>query len=68
MCKGQAPDGTKVCTDRERCQRFVDTPVKQQNFQEYYKAGEMCQHYVGLDGSWNEKRMDVIGGNGNVGY
>lgn len=68
MCKGEAPDGSFACSDRERCKRFMSTPDNNQTYKEFYKAGDNCNFYIGLGGEWNEQRMDVIGGNGNVGY
>lgn len=68
MCRGQAPNGKEKCGDRERCKRFKSTPDANQDYREYYRAGVMCQHYVGLGGEWNESRTDDIGKNGNVGY
>jgi hypothetical protein len=43
------------CNDKER-------------WEEFYKNHENCQHYIGIKGDWDEKRIDVIGQNGNIGY
>lgn len=68
MCKGSSEDQSIVCGDRDRCKRFKADPDHGQAYREFYKAGDNCQHYVGLGGEWNESRMDDIGRNGNVGY
>jgi len=81
-CKGQAPDGSQICSDRNRCGRFLRPDAPGQLFEEHYRAGDRCQHYeivpsehhidedpaefMESDG-WNDQRIEIIARNGNDG-
>jgi hypothetical protein len=56
------------CSDKERCKRFTAPSSNYQSWAEFHKNHENCQHYIGIKGDWDEKRIDVIGQNGNIGY
>lgn len=69
-CHGQDENGGSICSGREYCDRYVRPAGDRQFYSDFWKAGDSCQHYVSISKkqSNSEKRMDVIGQNGNVGY
>lgn len=61
-CAGQDKTGNNVCSDRERCGRYVRPDGDRQQYSDFWKAGRECQWYesiVAFDepsrlGDWNE--------------
>lgn len=73
-CAGQDNTGNNVCADRNRCGRFLRPEGDRQIYESYWKAGRDCMKYESVpreyhieDQPWDEKRIDVIGQNGNSG-
>ena len=68
-CAGQDNTGNNVCSDRERCGRYLRPTGDYQTWEAFWKAGRDCQWYESIAGQsdWNESRIDVIGQNGNTG-
>lgn len=44
-CRGQAPNGSMVCSDRNRCGCYLRPDAPGQIYEPHYKAGDRCQHY-----------------------
>ena len=44
-CAGQDADGGNVCSDRNRCGRYLRPAGDRQKWEAYWKAGDKCQHY-----------------------
>lgn len=71
-CMGMDNTGNNVCRDRERCGRYMRPEGDRQVWADFWKAGIDCQHYESIkvvkkSNDWDEKRMDVVGQNGNDG-
>lgn len=71
-CAGQSEAGSHVCADRGRCGRYLRPTGDMQWWSEFWKACESCQHYETVPSEYHivefdEKRIDVIGANGNDG-
>lgn len=68
-CAGQDNTGNNVCSDRERCGRYMRPAGDRQTYENFWKAGRDCQWDESIAGQsdWNESRIDVIGQNGNTG-
>jgi hypothetical protein len=71
-CAGQSEAGSHVCADRGRCGRYLRPTGDYQTWEAFWKAGDACQKYEIVPGEYHivefdEKRIDVIGANGNDG-
>lgn len=44
-CAGVDNTGNQVCSDRNRCGRFLRPDGDRQVWNDYWKAGRDCQHY-----------------------
>lgn len=44
-CAGQDNTGNNVCADRNRCGRYLRPAGDRQAWNDFWKAGALCQHY-----------------------
>jgi hypothetical protein len=47
-CKGEAPDGTKVCGYRNWCNRFVPKDSTETDIEEFWRAGDDCPQFLSI--------------------
>lgn len=47
-CAGQDNTGNNVCSDRERCGRYMRPSGDLQWWSEFWRAGKDCQHYESI--------------------
>ncbi len=52
-CKGQAPDGTMICSDRNRCGLFLRPEAPGQVYDDNFMAGDRCQHYQSVPSTYH---------------
>ena len=45
-CVGISPDLKQICESKDICRRCTEQPTKHQEYREYWKNHENCQHYV----------------------
>ncbi|MEY2630768.1 MAG: hypothetical protein RLZZ469_1665 [Bacteroidota bacterium] len=46
FCKGQSPDGTKVCGYRDQCKRYLEGGYRV-IWKDFWRAGDDCNFYQG---------------------
>lgn len=72
-CAGQDNTGNHVCSDRNRCGRYLRPAGDRQWWSEFWRAGDSCQSYEIVpvefhkDDGWNDERIEIIARNGNDG-
>jgi hypothetical protein len=49
-CAGQDETGNNVCSDRERCGRYMRPAGDRQTYENFWKAGRDCQWYESIAG------------------
>lgn len=57
-----------MCDSKNRCGRYLRQTGDRQVWSEFWRAGDRCQFYETVPSdAWDEKRIDLIGQNGNDG-